>query len=159
MAKKSHPESKPVEPTKESTTIKSILVTGDVLYDCNIYEGKRLTPGSGDPLGTKVIYSRGGAGLLYDIIKELIKRKNDEDNIGASQYDVEFDLDLKGIKKLNTCQHSFAFWRPCLKEPGSKEKKYVWRMIRHWDMAICVKISAGIKLISPVKDLSTPRSL
>ncbi|MBU0988432.1 MAG: ATP-binding protein, partial [Proteobacteria bacterium] len=126
MAKKSHPKNKSVEAPKKSTIIKHILVTGDVLYDCNIYEGKRLTPGSGDSLGTKVIYSRGGAGLLYDIIKDLIKRKNAEDIIRASQYVVNFDLDLKKVNKLKTCQHSFAFWRPCPKEAVSK--KYVWRI-------------------------------
>ena len=126
MAKKSHPENKPVKPPKKPVTRNNILVTGDVLYDYNIYEGKRLTPGSEDSLGTKVIDSRGGAGLLYDIIKELIKKKNEKYKIKASQYTVEFDLDLKEIKKLNTCQHSFAFWRPCPKEAGSK--KYVWRM-------------------------------
>lgn len=126
MAKKSHPKSKSVKPPKKPITMNNILVTGDVLYDCNIYEGKRATPGSIDSMGTKVIYSRGGAGLLYDIIKKLIMRKNAEDNIGASQYVVNFDLDLKEVNKLNTCQHSFAFWQPCLKEAGSK--KYVWRM-------------------------------
>ncbi len=126
MAKKSHSKSKSVKPPKKPITMNNMLVTGDVLYDCNIYEGKRATPGSIDSMGTKVIYSRGGAGLLYDIIKELIKRKNVEDKIEASQYVVNFDLDLKEVNKLNTCQHSFAFWQPCLKEAGSK--KYVWRM-------------------------------
>jgi len=114
MANKSHPKEK------------LVLVTGDVLYDRNIYEGKRATPGSTEPMGTKVIDSRGGAGLLYDIIKKLINGKKDKDNIETNQYDVEFDLDLKEIDKLNTCQHSFAFWRPCPKEAGSKE--YVWRI-------------------------------
>jgi RyR domain/ATPase family associated with various cellular activities (AAA) len=127
MAKKSHPKKKSAKPPKKPVTM-NILVTGDVLYDCNIYEGKRATPGSTDSLGTKVIKSRGGAGLLYDIIKELIERKNDKDKIKTSQYAVGFDLDSIEINKLNTCHHSFAFWRPCLKEAGSKEKKYVWRM-------------------------------
>jgi len=126
MAKKTYSKRKSVESTKKSTTIKSILATGDVLYDCNIYEGKRATPGSTDSRGTKVIYSRGGAGLLYDIIKELIKRKNVGGNIEASQYVVNFDLDLKKVNKRNTYRHSFAFWYPCPKEAGSK--KYVWRM-------------------------------
>ena len=126
MAKKSHPKNKSVKPPEKPITMNNMLVTGDILYDCNIYEGKRATPGSIDSMGTKVIYSRGGAGLLYDIIKELIMRKNAEDNIGASQYVVNFDLDLKKVNKLNTCQHSFAFWRPCIKE--KKSEKYVWRM-------------------------------
>jgi hypothetical protein len=126
MAKKPYPKSKSAAFPKKPASIKRILVTGDVLYDCNIYMGKRLSPGSGNALGTKVIYSRGGAGLLYDIINKLVKRKNAEDNIETNQYAVEFDLDLEEIDRLNTCHLSFAFWQACQKKAGSKE--YVWRM-------------------------------
>ena len=105
MARKQQPDSRSVASSKESAAMKRILVTGDVLHDCNIYMGKRLAPGSKGALGTKVIYSRGGAGLLYDIIKELVKRKNVGDHNDTCQYAAEFDLDLEQIDKLNIHLH------------------------------------------------------
>jgi len=48
-----------------------ILVTGDVVLDHNIYEGKRLTPDSGVGEGTLYSAREGGAKLVWRILNAL----------------------------------------------------------------------------------------
>ncbi len=53
---------------KNKKATKTILVTGDVVIDHNIYQGSRSTPDALNQLGTMVIRREGGAKLLYEII-------------------------------------------------------------------------------------------
>ncbi len=48
---------------------KTILVTGDVVIDHNIYWGSRSTPDALNQLGSVLIREEGGAKLLYEIIR------------------------------------------------------------------------------------------
>ena len=57
-----------------------LLVTGDVVLDHNIYNGKRSNPGSEARLGTHHILLPGGAMLSYQILKHLGKNKQPENN-------------------------------------------------------------------------------
>lgn len=112
---------------KKEMAKKTVLVTGDVTIDHNIYHGKRATPDSKECQGTMVIESPGGAYLLYKIISGVSKAadlKTEEETI---KYSVQFGLDSGCFKELPAHRHSYAFWGLCPEEAGSKEM--VWRVV------------------------------
>jgi hypothetical protein len=66
---------------------KRVLVTGDVIIDHHIYQGKREAPCIKTSPGTMVVESPGGARLLYEIIKKTSELT--KDSIKKAEVEVE----------------------------------------------------------------------
>ncbi|KHE91959.1 MAG: AAA family ATPase [Candidatus Scalindua rubra] len=106
---------------------KTVLVTGDVIIDHNIYQGKRVTPDSKERLGTMVVESPGGTNLLYRIISEVSKEVDSNTGDETCRYSVQFGLDSACFKELPAHQNAYALWGLCPEEAGSSE--IVWRVV------------------------------
>ena len=113
---------------KEEMIKKTVLITGDVTIDHNIYQGKRDTPDSKEFQGTMVIDSPGGARLLFEMINEVSKTANKKDKEKIVEYTVQFGLDSGSFKDLPATLHSYAFWSLCPIETGYEEM--VWRVVK-----------------------------
>ena len=103
---------------------KTVLVTGDVIVDHHIYEGRRLKPDSFDTIGTQEKEARGGAGLLYQILDEVSRQKN-QSGSKEGQFELNFGLNNDVFKELYSNLHSYAVWKPC-----KSQNDYVWRMVQ-----------------------------
>ncbi|NQT85356.1 ATP-binding protein, partial [bacterium] len=84
---------------------KTILVTGDVVVDHNIYIGQRVGPDSREKLGTRTVKSLGGAGLLHRIVEAMVAAKGDD-------AEVAFGLKTVGYNTLPPHLHCYAVWAP-----------------------------------------------
>lgn len=107
---------------EDSSSNKTVLVTGDVIADHNIYKGWRNVPDSKALQGTMIIDSPGGARLLHDVVVAVSQVAGKKKQ---AEYDVQFGLDTYGA--CPTKLHSYAVWAPCRVEGGSKEM--VWRLV------------------------------
>ncbi len=113
--------------TNKEMEQKTVLVTGDVIIDHNIYQGKRTTPDSKESQGTTVGKNPGGAKLLYRIINEVSKEVDSNTGEETSRYSVQFGLDSACFKKLPAHRNAYALWGLCPEEAGSSEM--VWRVV------------------------------
>lgn len=81
---------------------KTILVSGDVIVDHHIYKGERDAPNIKNVPGTKVINSKGGAILLYNILCNIADRTKKNNNKSKTQKKkielVEYTVQL-GLKE------------------------------------------------------------
>ena len=110
----------------------TILVTGDVVLDHNIYVGKRLKPDSLEP-GTVIDRALGGAMLSYSLLRALAVPAPDawaEGEPKLSDGDVAFGLQQREAADLQSWPpafHAGALWEPN-RFPGSKDA--YWRVTR-----------------------------
>jgi hypothetical protein len=110
----------------------TILVTGDVVLDHNIYVGKRLTPSSSEP-GTTTGLVPGGAMLSYGLLRALAGFVPDtwtEGEPKISDADLAFGLQQTSAADLlswPSAFHAGALWEP-IRSPGSKDA--YWRVTR-----------------------------
>jgi hypothetical protein len=110
----------------------TILVTGDVVLDHNIYIGKRLTPASVEP-GTAIDRVPGGASLSYGLLRALAGFAPDtwtEGEPKLSGRDIAWGLrqsEAADLQSWPTAFHAGALWEPD-RFPGSQHA--YWRMTR-----------------------------
>jgi hypothetical protein len=105
-----------------------ILVTGDVVVDHHIYEGKRHTASAVERQGVKVVREHGGASALTRLIGAVIARAEEVGEKDAAQWTAECPLKMPPEEKVPGGQHALAVWKPFPKlptDPGSW--KSVWR--------------------------------
>ena len=96
---------------------RSILVTGDFVVDHHIYEGRRRHYADRIEYGVQVRQQRGGAALVFDMLREVLAAKGGS---GADQWSVHL-----GEHKAAESR-AYAFWQPFpKKEP--REKQF-WRV-------------------------------
>lgn len=98
----------------------NITVLGDPILDHHLYRGRRATPDSAVPLGTMRREKPGGALLLCDLLKEVLKPG------GCSvAFGINTDPD-----RLPENYHAYAIWEPReadLAQKDEKKKHEVWR--------------------------------
>src|SRR4051794_28099020 len=122
----------------------TILVTGDVVLDHNIYAGKRVKPASVEP-GTTIDRVPGGALLSFGLLRALAGFAPATWSEGAPKLidgDIVFGLQQKTLGDLQpSWPLSFqagALWEPT-RFPGAKEA--YWRMTR--------KLGLGSRDVTP----------
>jgi hypothetical protein len=114
----------------------NILVSGDVIIDHHIYKGERDAPHIKNVPGTKVIKSKGGAILLYNILRNIADHTKNINSKATTQkkeaslveYTVQLGLKENAYRSLSAEHNSYAVWNPCPKEKDSKDESRVWRM-------------------------------
>jgi hypothetical protein len=99
-----------------STNKGSILVTGDIVMDHYIYEGRQRRTGSTIRLGTISRETRGGAGLLYELLFEMASKRT-----GMA---VVSGLDFAKLPA--SLAAGYCVMRPFLQKKGKKRE--VWRL-------------------------------
>ena len=104
---------------------KKVLVTGDVIVDHHVYEGQRSSPDSNNPIGSQEQTGPGGAGLIFELLKNVSQTRAKENQ---AQFDVKFGLAKNIYSKLNQNLHGYAVWKPC--KPFGEQKEKVWRMVK-----------------------------
>jgi len=102
---------------------KTVLVTGDVIHDHQIYLGERLAPDAAERVGTQECMTQGGAGLLYRILREIGQRRSGEEK-SSNPFKVEFGLREEVFEKLPSSLNGYSLWKPF---PFDKNRK-VWRL-------------------------------
>jgi len=102
---------------------KSVLVTGDVVVDHQIYLGERMTPDAPAPTGTQEQITNGGAGLLFRIL-ETISSQSAREASAEPAFRVEFGLRPDVFQGLPSALHGFTLWQPF----PQKDNRAVWRM-------------------------------
>lgn len=101
---------------------KTVIVTGDVIHDHQIYLGKRVAPDVVERIGTRISMTHGGAGLLYRVLNEVGAHRSKGDK-PLNPFNVEFGLREDAFGRLPTSLNGYSIWSPFpLKE------KSVWRM-------------------------------
>ncbi len=118
----------------------TILVTGDVVLDHNLYSGKRNTPDSSATCGMKYTLQPGGAMLTYGILKALnTPPSTDPPKETSDSWDVSFGLkemtpdDLKGWPANFT---TGAVWD---QYDGQKKNESVWRLSKNLGYGSSIK--------------------
>jgi hypothetical protein len=85
---------------------KTILIMGDFILDYHIYEGRRHHYGQSRQDGVKVKPQLGGAALVYQILRALLKP-------GWRPFlSVKDPVDDGLINRFDPSEHAYAFWRP-----------------------------------------------
>lgn len=98
----------------------SVLVTGDIVLDYHIYEGRRKHYGDGVSPGVRIVSQAGGAALIHDLLEELMKQESSPR--WASHLAVETPKATLSSAAIDTAQHAYAFWRPFPEnEPEDKQ--------------------------------------
>jgi hypothetical protein len=117
---------------------KTVLVSGDVINDHQIYLGDRFSPDANEHIGTQTNTTQGGAGLLFHILEEvgLRRLKEKEENQKKAEdkrrklpepFKAEFGLGENVYNNLPSSQNGYSLWKPFPLD-SSNEKKKVWRM-------------------------------
>lgn len=101
----------------------SVLVTGDVVTDHYIYEGRQRRPGSKIRLGTIAQATPGGAGLLHELLSSVASQQSEAD-LQKSRMSVSCGIEIKQIGA--SAVAGYCVMRPRPKQP--KETDEVWRM-------------------------------
>ncbi len=123
-----------------------VLVTGDVVRDHYLYEGRKRRSGSTIRLGTQQRAIPGGAALLCDLLKKVaahaeetaaaeVKKRAEalakanaaadaEERVSEFRFEVNFGLQLSKCKK--AMPNGYCLLRPFPAERASKQQ--VWRM-------------------------------
>jgi hypothetical protein len=105
-----------------------VLVTGDVVVDHHLYEGKRHTASAVERQGVKVVREHGGAQTLTRLIAATISRASELKEAGAADWTVDCPLTLPAEAEVPCGHHALAVWKPFPSDstnPASKEA--VWR--------------------------------
>lgn len=102
---------------------KTILVTGDAVFDHSSYAGERITADSPQMRGFCEIRTLGGAKLLHDMIAAVLTaapQGSPEDD-----YTAHFGISFIDPSRLPSQYHSYAMWKP---SPAADGKGQVWRV-------------------------------
>src|SRR5438093_3533762 len=100
----------------DSTHRCNVLVTGDVVTDHYLYEGRQRRAGSTIRLGTIAHATLGGAALLYELLRTIASRQ--------PSLSVSFGFDIGKI--VASPADGYCVMRPFEKQPKGKDE--VWRM-------------------------------
>lgn len=106
-----------------TTTSKTILVTGDPICDHNYYRGNRPTADSTEGRGFRLARTPGGALMLKDLIAKATAL--------LAGWQTEFGLQLDH-EALPQDYHAYCLWEPQLSNPTEKDEKKrfeVWRAV------------------------------
>jgi hypothetical protein len=107
----------------------TILVTGDVVLDHNLYIGKRYTPDSPATCGMKHIVQPGGAMLTYGILKALNRQPlSDPPKDAPSSWDIAFGLKEMTHDDLKDWPANFITGAVWDQYEGHEKNKRVWRL-------------------------------
>jgi hypothetical protein len=105
-----------------------ILVTGDVVVDHHIYEGRRYAASATERQGVKVVREHGGAKALTRLIDAVIARAKDVKEKEKAEWSVECPLVMPPEEEVPCGHHALAIWKPFPKAPTDRGKwKEVWR--------------------------------
>lgn len=105
------------------STPRTLLVTGDAVYDHHFYAGERSTADSPNSRGFREVATLGGAKLLHDMIAAMIQAAPSESPL--AEWQVHFGLEFDDPSKLPTQYHAYAQWGPF---PAADKKGQVWRV-------------------------------
>ena len=98
----------------------TVLVTGDVVVDCHLYERDRPASSDATPRGLHLHEEYGGAVLTQRLIQEVL----DPQKHGEARTPFDLTGNLAGVDQRF---RAYALWQPTPKAPGSKQD--VWRMV------------------------------
>lgn len=97
-----------------------VQVTGDILTETRIYQGRRLAPLSQMKVGTRIVTGHGNADFLHDLLESLFLLGD------TPRPKLEFGLDRAIIPIPPAHLTSYELWKPFPATSGSKT--LVWRM-------------------------------
>jgi hypothetical protein len=101
---------------------KWILVSGDVVVDHHIYEGRRHHFGDGFSPGVLMKAQGGGAVLVYDLLDHLL-RQDKASPPWKCQLALQVPSDQELDASLDAAHHAYAFWRPYPQHDVPMEKR------------------------------------
>jgi hypothetical protein len=114
-------------PTSSPATVpvpRSILVTGDVVIDHQIYVGQQRRPGSTMRLGTLESAKDGGAALLADLLIALAAASPAE----AIKREIHLGVERPTQTKWPAEFHGYGVFQPHAKDPSDAKAGEVWRL-------------------------------
>ena len=109
---------------------RSILVTGDVVLDLNLYGGRRRTPMSPEKSGMRSIHSPGGAMLTFRLL-DALRRCSIPPNTAKPDVvvpDLSFGLKETTEKALRTWPSQFEVGAVWEQYEGPKRGEAIWRL-------------------------------
>ena len=101
---------------------RTILVTGDAVYDHFSYTGERGTADSPQTRGFRQEATLGGAKLLHDLIVAVLQAAPDASL--QAEWSAHFGITFSDPARLPSQYHSYALWKPF---PAAEGKGQVWR--------------------------------
>lgn len=108
---------------------KTILVTGDFVFDHHIYEGSRHHFADGVSAGVRVIPQAGGAALVHDLLDVLstpdIPKLVTEPS-PTRNWRSQLAVTVPKADDVNESQRAYAFWRPFPRD--ASPAKQFWRV-------------------------------
>jgi len=138
---------------------KRVLVTGDFLVDHHIYEGARHHY-SDSGAGVKHVQELGGAALIYEILKTL-RSKKDENGEPLEQFSLALGVDgeksmaANGDDRAPEDSQAYAFWRPTPK--GRDEKAPVWRVSEEMGFGGTRPLPKEASPFDPIQEENSPQ--
>jgi len=110
-----------------TTRTKSIFVTGDIANDYFLIRGKRFYSDDQNPEGTHYIHHRGGAYLIFDLLKSIsIARKSNPEN---EQLEPLISYNENILKNLQDKNKGFVAVSQFEKvNEKDKKKEFIWRI-------------------------------
>ncbi len=139
---KKPPSGRPGKKVSElrSTRVASMLVSGDIVIDHQIYVGQKRRPASTLRLGTRESATDGGAALLHDLLQSIAKARTATARPGEASASGNADpnwqsLELTfGLERPTECAlpptfHGYAVFQPCSKNGRPENSNKVWRLL------------------------------
>jgi hypothetical protein len=107
----------------------TVLVTGDVIQDHQIYLGGRFVPDASEKTGTQESTTEGGAALLHDILDKVCKIRSGNQT-PQNCFNVQFGLRKEVFQNLLSSMHGYSLWKPFSLNKKEKDGRgpKVWRM-------------------------------
>ncbi len=120
---------------------KKVVVTGDVVVDHHLYEGRRYKASATDQPGIKIVRQCGGVMGLSDLISAVMDQdieikttaKNGKTPPGKASetcWSVQCALEPPNLDTVPSGQHALALWKPYPKTNDSGVKPQFWRVSR-----------------------------
>lgn len=106
-----------------STATKTVLVTGDLVLDHHIYEGRRHHYADGVSAGVRWKPRAGGAALVHELLENLLAAEKPEWESRPAVKIPQMDLDFQNVDE---SQRAYAFWRPFPRD--LPPEKQFWRV-------------------------------
>jgi hypothetical protein len=136
-----------------------ILVTGDVVLDCNLHVGRRMEPSSVNP-GTLMQKAPGGSMLTYGILEAIGNLKPLPNQSAPPRFragDLVFGLKERAVEELEGWPKGFrnyAIWEP--DDPPKRlknDKNLRWRLRRDLGFEDSGPKATGIYPAHPIEEL------